>query len=276
MMGGAKHLREINEVAHSRTILSHQTTGGEKVYQKILGDDAFALVEFYRKNEVQEWNLTLTKYLTILKETKNTSYPNPITANDLMPNKLSSKLIHKSHGQTYREYLYYRYNALQISMISDLLKKTYARMDAAKAEILITYSANKTDISNSETYQLSPMEQFRMASRMLRKDMVELSQSSLFGGVPISHLDLLTAALETGLINDSLLNSALKIDDLWNPYVPTWKKISNYAFMVTGTAAIFLPTPFNIISSVALVLLNGQIGKKLAKPNPQDNPNVIF
>jgi len=245
--------------------------------KNLLTTDNFALLETYLKNDVQNWQITLNKYISILKQSKNRSRVSPLRNEDLEPNTLSSKLQKRPRGETYRESLYYRFNATQINMISSLLKKAYERMDAAKSEIVITFNrAKDTKLPEKETYLLSPMEQFRMASKMLRKDMVELSQSSFFQGMAISHEDLITAAMETGLINETLLDSAMKIDDLWNPYVPTWKKISDYALQVTGTASIFLPPPYNVIGSIALIFLSGQISKKTATPNPMDNPNVIF
>jgi len=42
--------------------------------RSVLTEDEFNLVEFYRVNDVQSWDITLNKYLSILKEAKKTNF----------------------------------------------------------------------------------------------------------------------------------------------------------------------------------------------------------
>lgn len=227
--------------------------------QGIIDEDQFKLVEFYRLNDVQSWDITLGKYLSILKNAKNRARAGVATEADLKTNVLSSKLKDKKSGVTYRQSLYYRFNSTQISMISDVLKKTFERMDATKTEVVFTFK------TGSETIPVSPMGQYYLARRLLLKDITELSRTSFFNGAKITHEDLVAAALETGLINSEILDSVLKIDDIWNPEVKPWTKVANFAFRITGTATIFLPPPYNVISSIALVLVEGVIHRKSVK-----------
>jgi len=155
-------------------------------------------------------------------------------------------------------------------MLSNLLKKMFDRMDATKTEVVFTFK------TGSETLPVSPMGQYYLARKLLRKDMEELSRSSLFAGAQVTHEDLVAAALETGLINADILDSVLKIDDIWNPQVKPWKKVSDYGIRVVGTATLFLPPPFNIISSVALVFIDGLMSKNKTKSNQADASYDIF
>jgi hypothetical protein len=100
--------------------------------------------------------------------------------------------------------------------------------------------------------------------------MEELSRSMFFQGVSFTHEDLITAGLESGLITADLVDSMLKVDDLWNPKIPAWKKVSDYAFRITGTATIFLPPPYNLITSIALVFTEGLIERQTQKHSQAD------
>ena len=228
---------------------------------KAISDDAFKVAEIFNNNNVQGWNITLSKYLKIISSVKGTN---------TKTNSLSSRFKNKKEKITYRKSLYYRFNAMQISMVSDVLKKMFDRMDATKAEVVFTFH------SGTESLPISPMGQYYLARKLLKKDLYELSRSSFFGGAAITHEDLITAGLETGLVNSDMLDSALKIDDLWNPEVQQWKKIADYGFRVSGTATIFLPPPFNVISSIALVFIEGLVYRKSNNSNQSDNSYDFF
>lgn len=222
----------------------------------IIGNDEFELLEFYRFDESSSAVITLARYLENSKEAKNRYLPKNPSDADLEQNHFSSKLIQWRKGPTYRQSLYYRFNSTQISMIANLMKRTFQRMDASKAEITFTHDGS------SETFEISPMGQYYLARNLLKKDLEDLNRSSLFSGNYVSHEDVVTAALETGLINGKVVDSVLKIDDLWNPEVSQWDKLSRFAMRITGTATLFLPPPYNMISSTALVFLDGIIYRK--------------
>jgi hypothetical protein len=222
----------------------------------IITKEEFELLEFYRVDESFSFGITFSRYLEILRETKNRHQPKTPSTIDLEPNHFSSKLIKKRSGPTYRQSLYNRFSSTQIAMIANLLKKTFQRMDSTKAEVVFTHDGT------NEAFEISPMGQYYLARNLLKKDLEELNRSSLFSGSFVTHEDVVTAALETGLINGKIVDSVLKIDDLWNPEVSQWDKISQFAMRVTGTATLFLPPPYNMISSTALVFLDGIIYRK--------------
>lgn len=229
-----------------------------------ISEETFALAEFLNEEFYPNEMIPLGKYLNIVRTVKNSDRSKSPSESEMQPNKLSSKIISPKIGLTYRENLYTKFNALQISMITDVMKKTLERMDATKAELVFTFS------NGTESIPISPMGQYYLVRKLLRKDLYDLMQSTFFGGMPITHEDLVTASLESGLISADMLDSVLKIDDLWNPNVKPWQKITDFAFRITGTATIFVPPPYNIISSLALVFIDGMITKKTTKPSQAD------
>jgi len=239
----------------------------------VISPEEFELVEFYRSQKIEKWNTDLDHYLDLLKSVKNISRAKEPTANDFLPNELSSKKK-KTKGMkkemTYRESIYSRYNSTQILMIEQVMKKTFERMDATKTEVVFTFK------EGSETVPVSPMGQYYLARRLLRKEMDDLNRSSFFLGTPVTHEDLIAVSLETGLINAGILDSVLKIDDLWNPEVKQWRKIANFGFQVTGTASIFLPPPYNLISSIALVFIEGVIQRGTKKASQAEADYDFF
>ncbi len=217
----------------------------------MITESEFTLAETYLANQVQNQRITLKNYLLILRQSKNRFRPAAPKPADLAPNDFSSSLANRRENLTYRKSLYVRFNSIQINLMSELIKKTFERMDATKAELIFTSPGR------IETIPISPMGQYYFARKLLLKDMQDLSRSSFFEGASFTYEDLVTAALETGLINSDLLTSVFKIDDLWNPQVSRWSKIANYALQITGNSTIFLPPPYNVISSVALILIEG-------------------
>jgi len=263
--GTAAQLTEISGIGNGVRLLNVAA-----LQRGVINHDEFELIESFRNAEIADWNIDLSKYLRLIKEIKNKSLGEQPHASSFLPNSLSSKIRNKKQGITYRQSLYYRFNTSQINMIEEVLKKTFQRMDATKAEAVFTYK------DGVEAIPFSPMGQYFLARKLLRKDLEDLNRSSFFAGVPITHEDLVTTALETGLVNSEILEAVLKIDDLWNPEVKKWQKISNYAFRVTGTATIFLPPPYNVISSMALVFLDGMIDRKSRKPSQADQDYDVF
>jgi hypothetical protein len=57
----------------------------------------------------------------------------------------------------------------------------------------------------------------------------------------------------------NLISEVLKIDDLWNPSVNPWSKLSRFLLQVSGSANVFVPPPYNLISALALMVVEGVI-----------------
>ncbi|MBU6153797.1 MAG: hypothetical protein KGP28_05800 [Bdellovibrionales bacterium] len=210
---------------------------------------------------VREWEISIASYLKVLIQVKDRSKGIDPGASDLGPNEFSSSFRYRNSNLTYRETLYSQFDAIQIIMMSDLLKKSFERMDATRADLVFTRG------DQSEVIPLSPMGQYYFARKLLKKSIDDLNRSSLFAGSPFSYEDVVTAALETGLIQSNLISEVLKIDDLWSPAVSSWSKLSRFLLQVSGSANVLVPPPYNLISALALVVVEGVVARRINQGN---------
>lgn len=239
---------------------------------EIISRETFNQVEVIRKSGMIDWNVFIGGYLDIINNAKDKLSPTGKPEKD--PAKYSTKYADRKAKLTNREKLYKNFDSTQIMILSDIIHKTSKRMEAHYVAINFQYE-NKPD-SEVETYVLSPMERYRLSIKMLRKDMGEVMRSDTFANKAIDYEDLVSAAYETGLIKSEELELILKFEDFWNPKDPKWKIYSNFAFSILGTAAFFLPPPWNIVGAIALVVTQTQVNKKQKKANPDDNWNVVI
>ncbi|NDG84580.1 MAG: hypothetical protein EBX52_06015 [Proteobacteria bacterium] len=193
------------------------------------------------------------QYLGMVRRVKNRAIQSPANGGDFLPNRFSSSWKNRRRRLTRRADLYARFNAYQVILLSDVMKHLFDRMEAARARLIFV----KQD--REDSIDLSPMGQYYFARRLLLKEMQELNRSALFAGTPFDFEEIVTAALETGLINEKMLSEVLAIDDLWNPSVAPWEKISSYALRITGGSTVFLPPPFNVIGALAMVILESVV-----------------
>ena len=195
----------------------------------------------------------LIRYLRTLQTVKNRAKASSASSLSSDPNPFSSSFLNRRHRLTYREDLYARFSSTQILLLSDVLKHLFTRLEATRARLVFMYPDREDSID------LSPMGQYFFARRLLLKEMQELNRSFLFQGVEFGYEEVITAALETGLVNGEMLSEVFKIDDLWNPAVAPWEKVSGLAIRVSGSATVFLPPPFNVVGSLAILVLEGLI-----------------
>lgn len=217
----------------------------------------FSLADALRLNRVEDWPLHLGPYLRMIRTFKNNKTPASPTSLDLSPNPFSSQTIYRKNSLTWRKSLYSRFSPLQSNLLVSLMKRLFERMNADQAALVFS-SASGT---SSESIPLSPMGQYFFARKLLLKDMQDLNRSVLFRESPFVFEDLITASLESGLINSGILQEVYQIDDLWNPVMKPWSKVAGFALQATGNAAVFLPPPYNVISSVALILIEARMQK---------------
>lgn len=222
----------------------------------LLSPEEFRLADALRLHRVEGWNLRLGPYLRMVREVKNSRRPNPPGRDDLAPNTFSSSTLFRNSPLTRRAALYTRFTPLQVNLQVSLLRRFFLRMDAKN--LALVFSSE----TGSESVPLSPMAQYHFARKLLLRDLQELNRSVLFQNTPVSFEDLITASLETGLIHGGILNEVNRIDDLWNPVIAPWTKLTGFALRVSGNAVVFLPPPYNILSSVALILIESRVEKR--------------
>lgn len=241
------------------------------VQDGVIDMPTYNMLETFRNLAVLEWPIYFKRYADMINNAKDrlTLVPEERSTYSMPVISYSRKV-----KVTRRERLYTNFNSTQVMMMAQLIEKTAKRMDAKEVSLHFRY----TDGPNSETeiYIFSPMEQYRAAIKMLKKEMAELMRSDAFRHSGLEYDDLIAAAYETGFVKSEELEHVLKFEDFWNPNVPRWKTYAGYAFSIAGTATFYLPPPWNIAGAVALILTQSKIMNKDKEPDADDNWNVII
>lgn len=238
---------------------------------KVIDLATYNKLETMRKREVLDWNLTFRRYADIINNAKDKLTKTPEVTSE---NDFTVEYVSRRDGLTQRANLYGKYNSTQIMMLAQIIEKTAKRMDAKRASLNWQYTDDPQ--GEQEIYVLSPMEQYRAAIKMLRKDMAEVMRSEAFINKGLQYEHLIAAAYETGYIKSEELDLILKFEDFWDPKTPRWRTYANFAFSLAGTASFYLPPPWNIIGAIGLVLTQSKVVDGEPKPDPDDNWNVII
>lgn len=232
--------------------------------QKIITRDTYNLLEKARASELEQGSLTLLNYHRKIKNLR-TQYPlrDPEERSKFVTNKVNKlKLSH-------RQKLLENYSDLQIILMANIIKKLRTRIEAPKAEILI-YDRNQ----GVETITLEPMERFRLAIKLLRKEMSLLALNTFFAGRSPDYMDLMTAAFETGIIPASELEEVAGLEEIWNPKKTFWEKAQVWVRMASSVATIALPPPYGFIPALAIVVIEMTAGQN--KDQNANDPTVLF
>ena len=235
----------------------------EAFQRKVISYDSYLLLEKGRMNELENTTLTLKTYLKKIKSLR-TQFPlrDPEEKSNFIAKKADK--LKMSHRQRLLE----NYSDIQIMLMSNVIKKLRTRLESPKAEILI-YDRNQ----GVETIPLEPMERFRLAIKLLRKEMSLLALNTYFAGRTPSYLDLMSAAYETGTIPASELEEVAGLEDIWNPKKTFWQKAQVWVSSLSGIATLVIPPPYGFIPALAVVVIEMTAGKKDDKT---EDPTVLF
>jgi hypothetical protein len=120
------------------------------------------------------------------------------------------------------------------------------------------------------------MEQYRVALKMLRKEMAEIMRSEAFKNTSLDYDHLIAAAYETGIVKSDDLEYVLKFEDFWNPKTPKWQAYARFAFSLAGTATFYFPPPWNVLGALGLIFTQTKVLNGNQRPDADDNWNVII
>lgn len=246
-----------------------------------ISSETYMKLQVLASSEALDWPIYIGGYQDKIRDAKNVmQYTEPLPL-DEDTERFSTKYVKRRKNLTRRKSLYYKYNATQIVMLAQVLEKASMRMgidpnvETSTPEITTNYVMLRDGSTFTETYELSPAEQFEFARKRLRMDIMELSSSKTFAGKEIEYEDVIMAALETGHISHHDIEFVIKYDDLWNPDISPWKKYKDYALSFVGTAAFYLPPPWNVVGAVGLVFINTKLSSKKGHEG-HENPANIF
>ena len=238
---------------------------------QMIDDSAYAWLGALFTAEYDRAPFTLSMVAPKVRDVKNKSNLNSPLGS---PTKIASKKKKKTKGLSNRLYLYQKYTAEQILLIGDMFYRFSRHNWAAKVELVWTYDEEGKDV---EKRTLTLMEQYHAAVRTLHVEFAsEARVSDIFSGLVIDYDDVVMATLEVGLMPGTDVDRLMKIDDLWSPKVPKWQKIAKAVQTYGGPALIFVPPPFNMISTMALVLLQGTLLKTKSTKHGDDLGTELF
>jgi hypothetical protein len=232
----------------------------------------FHRLEALRLNNVLDWDHYSYNYLDMIESAKDklAKERELVTTNNF-----SERYVSRKEKLTQRGRLYKVYSPTQVMIMAAVIEKLARRMDARRVELIFQYGAEPG--TDTQIYVLSPMEQYRVSVKMMKKEMAELMRGDLFKNTGISYEDIIASSFETGLIKSSELDQILKFEEFWNPKAPSrFRTYANFAFSIAGTATFYLPPPWNLMGAVALMFTQSRIMPTTATPDPDDNWNVII
>lgn len=235
----------------------------EAYKQKKIDINLYMRLERARTNELELSSFTLKMYY---KKIKSLRIQFPLRDPNEKSNFVTGKVdkLKVSHRQKLLE----GYSDIQIMLMANVIKKLRTRLDSPKAEILIYDRQNGV-----ETIELEPMERFRLAIKLLRKEMSLLALNTYFQGRTPDYLDLMTASYEVGIIPASELEEVAGLQEIWNPKKTFWEKAQVWIRTLSSVATIAIPPPYGFIPALALVVIEMTAGKKNDKT---DDPTVLF
>jgi hypothetical protein len=235
----------------------------EAFEKKIISYENYLNLEKARKNDLEKNQLTLSSYFRKIR-TLRTQFPlrDPTEKSNFVTLKAEKLKV------TRRQRLLEEYSDLQIMMMANVIKKLRERLESPKAEILIYDRQNGV-----ETITLEPMERFRLAIKLLRKEMAQLSLNTYFAGRTPSYLDLMISSYEVGMIPASELEEVAGLEEIWNPKKTFWQKAQVWVRTLSSVATIAVPPPYGFIPALALVVIEMTAGKKDDNTN---DPTVLF
>lgn len=239
----------------------------------LIDTETFYKLEALRTNAVLDLNSYAYNYFTMVDTAKDKlSKTRELTST----NDMGTKYVSRKESLTQRGRLYKVFSPSQVMIMAGVIEKLSKRMDARRVELVFQYG-QEPGTNDSQIYVLSPMEQYRVSIKMMKKEMAELMRGDLFRNTGITYEDIIASSYETGLLKSSELDQILKFEEFWNPKAPSrFRTYAQFAFNIAGTASFYLPPPWNLMGAVALMFTQSRLMPSQDKPDPDDNWNVII
>lgn len=246
------------------------------------------LIYLNNDSNIEERDLSLTNYFDIIFKAKNILRPKNSKSTIVDINKedtFAAEKVKRFSDLTRRRVLFRKYDQTQIIALAQILQKSARRMNAdpdveAKRPVISQEFIIKGDNGQAEHYtetiELDPQSQYNLARRLLRKDMMELQKDALFAKSKITYEDVVMAALETGYTSLEEVEYVVTYDDLWNPNLTKFERVSGLIFKIAGYTTFFLPPPYNVVASIGLTVVSGIVDNLHKNGANNDNPATFI
>lgn len=253
--------------------------------QEVITRDTFNAIEYLRKKSfITKRKIRLRDYYDIVfgaknkMKTRNSEYS--VTDINLEEEKFSTRKLRWYKKLTRRTKLYQKYDVTQIILMAQVLQKASRRMgtdpDVTANASVITQSFVMTNPDGTtenyvEKIELDAQSQYNLARKRMRKDIHDLQMMTTFLEKEIFYEEVVMAAFETGYVTIEDIDYVLKYDDLWNPSMTRFERITGYIFRFTGLSLFFVPPPFNVAATIGLTIVQGIVRKKSITGDDNDH-----
>lgn len=197
------------------------------------------------KDGVDSWEISLAEYVNKRQFLRTQFEINATERADFVTQRVTKGKV------SHRQRLYAAYTPLQITLMGNVIKKLKSRLESPKIEILVYEDEDTVE----EVITLDPMERFRFAIRVLRKEMKLLSTNNYFLGRQPSYTDLMASAYETGIITALELDQVAKLEEIWNPRQSLWDKAAIWVRMFGGVLSVVVPPPYGFLPALGITVI---------------------
>lgn len=279
-----QNIADKKDIKQSDLLILHK----EAYNQGYISLATFQKLKVLPKLKMFKHPITVKKYFDLIQKTKNILIPENTgeREEDIQFPLFPSQIINKRSRLTRRKSLYYKYSKNQIVMLAQVLRKSARRIGAdpdfslsrAHIELRFEYEINEDSQRNYvEVYELSTQDQYSLARKLLRNDMRNLAQMKSFAAKNLNYKDIIMAALETGYITHVDIEQVLKYDDIFNPKrISPWNKFKKFSTEIMGRSTLFLPAPFNIVGSIAIILIESFVKKPTQNGAYHENSSSLI
>lgn len=235
----------------------------EAYARKLITSQTYMDLERARESEVDKRWMTLKSYHQKKRTLRlNRPLENPSEKSEFVTERFTKTSM--SRRMRLMEY----YNDFQILLMSELIKNLRNRIEADRAEILIY---RRDELQDQIT--LDPMERFRLAIKLLRKELSLLGQNYYFNGRSPDYMDLITASYEVGTLPATELAELASLEEIWNPKRTFWQKAQMWVRGVGSMGTMLLPPPYGFLPTLAIVVIEMTTRKD---DNNGDDPTTLF
>jgi hypothetical protein len=219
---------------------------------KAITNEDYKLIEVARRGKVNEWRMGLSDYIDKRLKLRR-QYP--VVAGTQYSSYVTQKIKKQKISQRIK--LYQSYDYIQIVLMGNVIQKLRTRLDSDRIEITVF----NEEVDN-EVFMLDPMERFRFAIKILKKEMNELSINTFFNGHRPSYTDLIVASYELGMVHAAEVDEVASLEEIWNPSKTLWEKASIWATSILSVTAALIPPPYGFIPTLAIVAIQASIQSK--------------
>lgn len=147
-----------------------------------------------------------------------------------------------------REVLLSKFNPFQIIYLRSMMERLLNRINADFVSINVIL-----DDELVEEIILDPLEQYRFAAKMVRKELGDLQNMNLFSSTKVTFEDILAASFETGLVHGDDLSTLETIEYVWSPKLTKSDKRKQFVKKYGTIFVAAIPASIYFVKVFALV-----------------------